>query len=309
MQLLFLSNSDRLESWRSVFAELAPEIEFVDARAPHDPDAIDFALVWQYPPGALKPYRNLRLVSSLGAGIDHLLRDPEFPAHIPFVRLVDSTLTEGMVEYALWATLRYHRQMVEYAGFQAASDWHPLPAPTTRQRRVGVAGVGQIGGAVARAIQNFGFDVAGWSRSAKTGSDFSVYAGAAAWPEFLARTQILICVLPLTQTTTGILDATCFAALPRGAFVVNIARGLHLVEADLLAALDSGHLAHATLDVTAPEPLPATSRLWRHPRVTLTPHIASLTDPRTAAPQVVDNIRRLCAGKPLANMVDRANGY
>ena len=309
MQLLFLSNSDRLESWRSVFAELAPEIEFVDARAPHDPDAIDFALVWQYPPGALKPYRNLRLVSSLGAGIDHLLRDPEFPAHIPFVRLVDSTLTEGMVEYALWATLRYHRQMVEYAGFQAASDWHPLPAPTTRQRRVGVAGVGKIGGAVASALRKLGFDVAGWSRSAKTGSDFSVYAGAAAWPEFLARTQILICVLPLTQTTTGILDATCFAALPRGAFVVNIARGLHLVEADLLAALDSGHLAHATLDVTAPEPLPATSRLWRHPRVTLTPHIASLTDPRTAAPQVVDNIRRLCAGKPLANMVDRANGY
>jgi glyoxylate/hydroxypyruvate reductase len=309
MKLLFMSGSDRFPAWHTVLADLAPEIELVDANAPHDPDDIEFALVWQYPPGALKRYRNLRLVSSLGAGIDHLLRDPEFPLGVPFVRLVDPTLTSGMVEYALAATLRYHRQMVEYAGFQARAQWHPLPAPTTSQRRVGVAGVGEIGGAVARAVAGLGFDVAGWSRRAKTALAFPVFAGPDGWKPFLARTDILICVLPLTDATRGLLDAVCFAALPPGAFVVNIARGKHVVAADLLAALDSGHLAHATLDVTDPEPLPGDHPFWRHPRVTLTPHIASLTDPRTAAPQVVANIRNCLAGKPLANVVDRANGY
>jgi glyoxylate/hydroxypyruvate reductase A len=309
MKLLFMSGSDRIAAWRSVLAELAPEIELVDANAPHDPDEIEFVLVWQYPPGALKRYRRLQLVSSLGAGIDHLLRDPEFPARVPFVRLVDPTLTHGMVEYALWATLRYHRQMVEYADFQRQSQWRPLPAPAASQRRVGVAGVGEIGGAVARAVAGLGFDVAGWSRRAKADLPFPVFAGNEAWKPFLARTDILICVLPLTEATHGLLDAACFAALPPGAFVVNIARGKHVVADDLLAALDSGHLAHATLDVTDPEPLPGGHPFWRHPKVTLTPHIASLTDPRTAAPQVVANIRNRLAGKPLANVVDRANGY
>ncbi len=309
MKLLFMSGSDRIAAWRAVLAELAPEIELVDADTPHDPDEIEFALVWQYPPGALKRYRRLRLVSSLGAGIDHLLRDPEFPAGVPFVRLVDPTLTRGMVEYALWAVLRYHRQMVEYASFQAQARWHPLPAPTASERGVGVAGVGEIGGAVARAIARLGFDVAGWSRRAKADLPFPVFAGAEGWKPFLARTDILVCVLPLTDATRGLLDATCFAALPPGAFVVNIARGGHLAADDLLAALDSGHLAHATLDVTDPEPLPGTHPFWRHPKVTLTPHVASLTDPRTAAPQVVANIRNCLADKPLANVVDRANGY
>jgi glyoxylate/hydroxypyruvate reductase A len=309
MKLLFMSDSDRIAAWRAVLADLAPEIELVDATAPHDPDDIELALVWQYPPGALKRYRRLRLVSSLGAGIDHLLRDPDFPAGVPFVRLVDPTLTRGMVEYALAATLRYHRQMVEYAGFQAQAQWHPLPAPTTSKRRVGVAGVGEIGGAVARAVAGLGFDVAGWSRRAKADLPFPVFAGADGWKPFLARTDILICVLPLTDATRGLLDAACFAALPQGAFVVNIARGKHLNAADLLSALDSFRLAHATLDVTDPEPLPPDHPLWRHPRVTLTPHIASLTDPHTAAPQVVANIRNCLSGKPLANVVDRANGY
>ncbi len=309
MKLLFLSDNDRADAWRAIIADLAPDIEFVTKDAPVDPASIDFALVWKYPPGALRRYPNLKLVSSLGAGIDHIVGDPDFPAHVPFVRLVDPTLTDGMVEYALWATLRYHRQMVEYEAFQRAGAWHPLPAPRTAERRVGIAGTGEIGGAAARAISALGFDVAGWSRSGRTPDGIAGFAGKAGWLPFLARTDILVCILPLTADTDGILDDAAFAALPKGAFVVNIARGRHVRDAALLAALDSGHLAHATLDVTHPEPLPPDHPYWRHPKVTLTPHIASLTDPRTAAPQVVENIRRFRAGEPLLNRVDRSLGY
>ncbi|MBI3504849.1 MAG: glyoxylate/hydroxypyruvate reductase A [Proteobacteria bacterium] len=309
MKLLFISSTDRVEPWRAAFAELAPEIEFVPLADVTDPAAFEYAAVWKYPPGALKPFTNLKLVTSLGAGIDHLLGDPEFPAHIPFVRLVDPTLTGGMVEYALWATLRYHRQMVDFEGFQRAREWHQLDAPRTATRRVGIAGIGEIGGAIARALAGLGFDVAGWSRKPHALPGIAAFAGAAGWEPFLARTDILICVLPLTDATRGILDAKAFASLPKGAYVVNIARGGHVVDRDLIAALDSGHLAHATLDVTTPEPLPAGHPFWVHKRVTVTPHIASLTDPRTAAPQVIDNIRRFRAGQPLLNRVDRTNGY
>ena len=309
MKLLFISSTDRVEPWRKAFAEIAPDIEFIAWPDVPDPDAIEFAAVWKYPPGSLKRFRNLKFVSSLGAGIDHLLGDPEFPTHIPFVRLVDPTLTSGMVEYALWATLRYHRQILDYEAFQRAAEWNQLPAPSTAARRVGIAGTGEIGGAIARALAGLGFDVAGWSRSGRSAENIRMYAGADGWIPFLSRTDILICVLPLTAATRGILDKRAFAALPEGAFVVNIARGGHVVDADLIAALDCGHLAHATLDVTTPEPLPRDHAYWAHPKVTITPHVASLTDPRTAVPQVVDNIRRFVSGRPLVNPVDRANGY
>jgi len=309
VKLLFISSTDRVEPWRAAFNELAPEIEFVPWPDVPDPESIEYAAVWKYPPGALKAFPNLKFVSSLGAGIDHLLGDPEFPAHIPFVRLVDTTLTSGMVEYALWATLRYHRQMVEYEAFQRAREWNQLTPPPTSSRRVGIAGIGQIGAAVARAMAGLGFDVAGWSRNPHTVPGVGVFAGETGWEPFLARTDILICVLPLTANTYGILDARAFGAMPKGSYVVNIARGGHVVDADLIAALDCGQLAHATLDVTTPEPLPAEHPFWTHKRITVTPHIASLTDPRTAAPQVIENIRRFRAGEPLLNRVDRANGY
>ncbi|MBI1244829.1 MAG: glyoxylate/hydroxypyruvate reductase A [Alphaproteobacteria bacterium] len=309
MKLLFVSTTDRIEPWRKAFSEFAPDIELVAWPDVPDPDAIEFAAVWKYPPGELKRFRNLKFVSSLGAGIDHLLGDPDFPKHVPFVRLVDPTLTSGMVEYALWAALRYHRQILEYETFQRAAEWHQLPAPSTAERRIGIAGTGEIGSAIAKAFAGLGFDVAGWSRRGRAIDGVQAFAGAEGWVPFLARTDILVCVLPLTAGTKGILDARAFAALPKGAYVINIARGGHVVDRDLLAALDCGQLAHATLDVTTPEPLPADHAYWRHTRVTITPHVASLTDPRTAVPQVVDNIRRFISGQPLVNRVDRENGY
>lgn len=309
MKLLFLSDSDRAEIWRPVLKRLAPELEFVQWPDVPDPAAIDFALVWKYPPGELKRYPNLKLVSSLGAGIDHLVGDPDFPAHIPFVRLVDPSLTAGMVEYALYGVLRHHRQMREYAAFQREGRWAPLAAPATASRRIGVAGTGEIGGAIAAALRGLGFDVAGWSRSGKGPEGLRMYAGESGWETFLARSDILICVLPLTPATRGILNARAFAAMPKGSAVINIARGGHVADADLVAALDSGHLEYALLDVTSPEPLPAGHPFWTHAKIEITPHIASLTNAETAAPQIVDNIRAFLAGRTLRNLVDRSQGY
>ncbi len=309
MNLLFLSGADRAEAWRAQFAKLAPDLNFVQWPDVADPAAIDFALVWKYPPGELKRYPNLKLVSSLGAGIDHIVGDPDFPAHVPFVRLVDSSLTEGMVEYAVYGVLRHHRQMRQYEAYRREGKWRPLPAPDTRSCRVGIAGVGEIGGAIARALKGMDFAVAGWSRTGKGPAELEMYAGAEGWRRFLARSDILICVLPLTQATRGILDKAAFDAMPEGSAVINIARGGHIVSADLVAALDSGRLGYALLDVTDPEPLPPGHRFWTHPKLEFTPHIASLTNPATAAPQVVENIRAFLAGRPLRNRVDRSLGY
>jgi glyoxylate/hydroxypyruvate reductase len=309
VNLLFLSGADRAEAWRAQFAKLAPELNFVQWPDVADPAAIDFALVWKYPPGELKRYPNLKLVSSLGAGIDHIVGDPEFPANVPFVRLVDTSLTEGMVEYAIYGVLRHHRQMRQYEAYRREGKWKPLPAPDTRACRVGVAGVGEIGGAVARALKALGFAVAGWSRSGGGPDGLEMYAGAEGWTRFLGRSDILICVLPLTQATRGILNKAAFDAMPEGSAVINIARGGHVVSSDLIAALDSGRLGYALLDVTDPEPLPPGHPFWTHPKLEFTPHIASLTNPATAAPQVVENIRAFLAGRPLRNLVDRSHGY
>jgi glyoxylate/hydroxypyruvate reductase len=309
VNLLFLSGADRAEAWRAQFAKLAPDLDFIQWPHVPDPAAIDFALVWKYPPGELKRYPNLKLVSSLGAGIDHIVGDPDFPAHVPFVRLVDSSLTEGMVEYAIYGVLRHHRQMRLYESFQRAGQWKPLPGPDTRSCRVGIAGVGEIGGAIARALKGLDFAVAGWSRTGKGPEGLEMYAGAEGWTKFLGRSDIVICVLPLTQATRGILNKAAFDAMPKGSAVINIARGGHVVSGDLIAALDSGRLGYALLDVTDPEPLPTNHPFWAHPHLEFTPHIASLTNPATAAPQVVENIRAFLAGRPLRNRVDRAQGY
>ena len=174
---------------------------------------------------------------------------------------------------------------------------------------MGVAGTGEIGGAVARAVMGLGFDVAGWSRTGRGPEGLKMYAGDTGWPPFLARSDILICVLPLTAGTRGLLNSRAFAAMPKGSAIINIARGGHVVDADLIAALDAGHLAYALLDVTAPEPLPSEHAFWRHAKIELTPHIASLTNAETAAPQIVDNIRSYLGGRPLKNLVDRTQGY
>jgi glyoxylate/hydroxypyruvate reductase A len=309
LALLFLSDSDDPEAWRAALTKRLPGLDMRVWPEAGDAADIDAALVWNHPRGALKPFPNLRAVLSLGAGVNHILDDPALPAHVPVARIVDPALASGMAEYASLAVLRYHRNFDVYDKFQRERRWKRLPIPVTARRRVGVLGLGEIGTACARAIQALGFPVAGWSRTPKSLDGIASYAGADGLAAFLAATDILVCVLPLTAETRGLINRATLAALPGGAFVINIARGAHVVDADLIAALDSGHIAGATLDVFADEPLPRDHPFWLHPKVTVTPHIAALTNPDTAADGVADNLRRLAEGRPLLHLVDRARGY
>ena len=309
MALLLKTGSDRGPWWREEFGKALPDLEFRQWPATGRVEDIEFALVWKPEPGFLRTLPRLKVIFSLGAGVDHIFEDPHLPEGVPIVRLVDGELTRQMVEYAVLHTLRFHRQAPEYEAQQRAKRWRELPQKMTNERRVGVMGVGEIGGAVARKLAGFGFDAAGWARTERKIEGVRVYAGQAQLTPFLGRSDIVVCVLPLTPDTTGILNARAFAAMPRGGHVIGIGRGRQLVEADLLAALDSGHLAGAALDVFREEPLPAASPLWAHPKVTVTPHVAAITDPRSALAQVVENIRRVRRGLAPVNVVDPRRGY
>ncbi len=309
MTLLFLSKHDDPVKWSAALRTHLPDLDIRIWPDTGNVADIDAAMVWSHPPGELGRYPNLRLILSLGAGVNHVLDDPDLPPDIPIARIVDPGLTAGMVEYAVAAVLRYHRNLDVYERFQRDARWKKLPIPSTARRGIGVLGLGEIGGACAQALAAFGFPVAGWSRTPKTIEGVTGYFGSEGLKPFLARTDIAICVLPLTPATQGIINREFLATLPRGAFVVNIARGGHVVDADLIAALDSGHIAGATLDVFQPEPPPADHPYWRHPKVTMTPHIASLTNPETAVLPIVENLRRLGDRRPFLNLVDRISGY
>ena len=309
MTLFFYSKVDDPDEWRAALQAIDPSLEVRIWPAVGDAAEIETALVWRPKPGMLAGFANLTLIQSLGAGIDHVLADKALPAGVPMARLVDPALTSQMVEYVVLAALHHHRRIDAYRDFQARAEWHLLPPADTGTTRIGVMGVGVIGAKVAQALRGFGFQVAGWSRTPRALDGIESFHGAAGLEPFLARSDIVACLLPLTVETEGILDAQAFAAMPEGAYVINAARGGHLNEEELLSALDSGHLSGAWLDVCRDEPLPPTSALWRHPKVILTPHIAGVVLPRTSSAQVIGNIGLVRAGRPPLNLVDPARGY
>jgi glyoxylate/hydroxypyruvate reductase A len=256
----------------------------------------------------MKSFTGLRAVQSLGAGINQLSMHLLAPG-VRIGRLVDTGLTGMMTEYALLAALRYARNIDFHERAQRASTWEYVMPAGVKSFTAGVMGLGAIGSATALRLAANGFTTRGWARSAKSLDGVTCFSGEATLPEFLSETQILVNLLPLTPQTENILDAKLFAMLPKGAFVINIGRGAHLVDADLLAALESGHIAGATLDVFRPEPLPSDHPFWQHPRILMTPHVAGTGDPDSAAQVVAENIRRAKSGEPLLNEVDRARGY
>jgi glyoxylate/hydroxypyruvate reductase len=310
MAVLFRSSSsDNAQRWREALAREMPELEFRVWPVIGDPAEIEFALVWHPQPGLLASLPNLRLIASLGAGVDHILSDPELPRHVPLVRLVDPYMTVAMSEYVLMQVLRLHRHEPDYAAQQRAGIWRELPQSNASERRVGILGLGELGRDAAVKLRALGFDVAGWSRTAKSVEGVASFHGADGLGAFLARSEILVCLLPLTSETENILNREIFARLPRGAALVNAARGGHLAEADLIPALDSGQLSWAVLDVFRDEPLPAGHPFWRHERILMTPHVAAATNPPTAARVVADNFRRCREGRTLLNVVDYEAGY
>ncbi|WP_417516342.1 2-hydroxyacid dehydrogenase [Minwuia sp.] len=307
--LLFRSNADRDDWWRETLLAEIPDLDFRVWPDTGDKAEIDYALVWKPETGLLASLPNLRAIFSLGAGVDHIFADAELPKHIPMCRVINPNMALRMREWIVMHTLMHHRRHREYDRQQRDRIWQELLQPHAGERRVGVMGLGELGGDAARHLAILGFDTAGWSRSPKKVDGVTCFSGADGLPDFLARTEILICLLPLTEQTRGIVDRKLLSGLPRGATFINGGRGGHVVEEDLLAMLDEGHVSEATLDVFQTEPLPEDSPFWKHPQVTVTPHIAAFSDPRALVEQVVENIRRDQAGQPLINRVDPDRGY
>lgn len=295
--------------WIDLFADLMPELDVRAHPDIGDPAEIDYAYVFRPPAGLLASLPNLKGIFSVGAGVDHILADPDVPAGVPISRVVDPDMAMRMTEFCVFAVLYYHRRWPEIAAITQRRAWEVPLTPAARDRRVGVMGLGELGGASARALTTLGFDVAGWARTPKALDGVTVYAGAEGFAPFLARSEILLNLLPLTAETTGILNARTFAGLPRGAKIINVARGGHLAEGDLIPALDSGQLDGAFLDVFAAEPLPDDHPFWTHPKVTISPHLASIADRKVRAGLVVDGIRRLERGERPLHCIDPARGY
>lgn len=310
MAVLLSTKAHTMADWKAALLAVDPSLEirlFPEAGEPAD---IEAAVVWTaHDMMELRRYPNLKVIVSMGAGVDHLFRPPGPPPGVPVARLVDTRLTQGMSEWVLLNVLRFHRQDPEYRDLQARKEWLELPAPETSARHVGILGLGELGSDAARVIGALGFPVMGWSRRPKQVAGVETFHGAEGLMAMATKADILVCLLPLTPETRGVLGARLLGAMKPGSFVINAARGGHMVAEDMLAALDSGQLAGAALDVFEPEPLPADSRFWTHPKVILTPHAASITIPSSAAPQVVENIHRARAGRELINLVDFGAGY
>jgi len=313
--LLFVAPSDKTDPWREACAEKLPDHDFriwsADPAKDGTGDAADvhYALVWKPPVGVLAGLPNLKAIFSLGAGVDHLNTDTALPKNVPVVRLVDRCLTQGMSEYVLYWVIHYHRKMGVYRKFHEAGTWKQMRQADAEARRVGILGLGELGGDAAGKLAMMHYQVAGWSRREKNIPGIECFHGPDQLVPFLNRTEILICLLPLTDGTRGILNAAAFGAMPKGSFLINCARGGHLVDADLLAALDSGQIEGATLDVFHTEPLPEAHPFWTHPKINITPHAASLTVASSSLDWISMNVRNLEAGRPLQGIVDPATGY
>ncbi|MGH7096390.1 MAG: 2-hydroxyacid dehydrogenase [Stellaceae bacterium] len=309
MALLFRSSVDSAARWRGQLDRLMPDLAVRVWPDIGDPAEIDYALVWRPEPGLLASLPNLKLILSLGAGVDHIFGDPALPLHIPIVRLIDPHLTDAMSEYVALQVLRLHRQDLNYQAQQQARIWRERDQKNAAERPVGILGFGEIGQAAGRRLRALGFPVTGWGRRQRVVAGFPTFAGPEELPRLLAGSEIMVCLLPLTGATEGILCARTFALLPKGAGLVNAGRGGHLVEEDLIPALAAGQLSGAALDVFRDEPLPPEHPFWRHPRIVVTPHIAGITNPRTAAPIIAAAIRDFESGRALPNRVDPTQGY
>ncbi|WP_454734594.1 2-hydroxyacid dehydrogenase [Cupriavidus necator] len=313
MKLQLYVPDGRYDPWIEGFTEALPEAQCVtweDSRG----EPADYAVVWRPPVEMLRGRTDLKAVFNLGAGVDGILRLREeapdaLPAGVPIVRLDDAGMAAQMAEYVTHAVLRYFRKLDAYEAQQRAGTWKFLKPHRRADFTVGVMGVGALGTHIARALAGFGFPVRGWSRTARAIEGVSGFYGDAGQAPFLDGLRVLVNVLPLTPQTENILNAGLFARLAQGAYVINVARGQHLVEEDLLAAVQSGQIGGATLDVFRTEPLPAEHPFWQEPRITITPHISALTLREDSIAQIAGKIRAMRAGQPIAGVVDVQRGY
>lgn len=311
MAILFMDkNADNIDRWlRELRANLAGHEIRQWPEEVGDRSEIEVAIVGLPERGELERYPNLKAILSTWAGVDRLMADGMVPRNVPLGRLVDGSLRADMTLFALHWVLHFHREIHLYRELQAEARWQPLPYRETAERGVGIMGLGALGADAAEKLAGLGFAVAGWDAVAKDVAGVTSFVGANRLHDFLERTEILVSLLPLTPETEGILNKETLAALPRGACLVSCARGAHIVDEHLIAALDDGRIGAAALDAFRQEPLPADHPFWGHPRIFLTPHVAAKTNPRTAAQEIAEDVRRVLAGQPPRYPVDMKRGY
>ncbi len=296
------------EAWQAALMEAIDGLEariWPDIGAPED---IEYIMIGRIDLAELPQLPNLKLMVSLYAGVEGLLANPSLP-DAPLVKAEPMTGDSSLTEYAITHVLRHHRNLPAYQAQQARHQWNGLPHKRAAERTVGFLGYGLLSKPMADLLTYMNFNVIAWTRTPKPDAPIEVFHGTGGFAPFLERSEITVCMLPLTSETEGILNADAFARMPTGAAIINLGRGAHVIDADLIAALDQDHLAAATLDVTSPEPLPPESPLWDHPKVTIMPHVARRPNISDSLPLIVENIRRLEAGEPLLQFVDRDAGY
>jgi glyoxylate/hydroxypyruvate reductase A len=308
LKLLLYIPSKTADEWHAAFARALPQAE-LRTWAPRLDWQADYAAFWYPPRELLDGQTRLKAAFNLGAGVDATLKALTLPPGVPLVRLEDAGMGRQMDEYVGWAVLRHFRRLDEYAAQQSRAEWKVHRPRRHGDFTVGMMGLGVLGARVAQAVRALGFPMWGWSASAKSLEGVRIFVGHAELPAFLAGTSALVCLLPLTPDTAGLLNRATLSKLPRGAYVINVARGGLVVDDDLLALLDEGHLAGATLDVFHEEPLPASHRFWSHPRVFLTPHCSAVTLIEDSVAQVAGKIRRLERGEAVTGIVDLGRGY
>ena len=308
LHIYFNSSLDSPDEWRDALATEFDDFRFSVGPEIADPETVDVAIVWTLPEGGLERFVNLRAILSLGAGINQL--DPSrLPARVPLARLVDASLTRMMVDYAKLAVYRHHRKFHLFERRSREGRWLYMAPTLTATTTVGILGLGELGGEIALALRQEGFDVCGWSRTPKQLPGIWTATGQDGLLTLLGRCDIVINVLPLTDETRGILGRGLFERFKPGGCLINMGRGPHVVDADLLAALDKGRLEAATLDVFSVEPLPDGHPFWNHPQILVTAHAAGTSIPQTAVVTIAANIRRAMAGERLLQQVDRTRGY
>lgn len=306
MSFLIISPNRDPKAWVKALHEAAPELELEVYPEVKDPEKVEFVLSWRHPQGIFKEYPNLQVISSMGAGIDHILQDPEIPENIRITRVVDEQLAKDMAVFVLALVLEHVRNLSLH---HCSSEWKPVKYLRPENLRVGIMGMGVLGTAVAKKLIQNDFQVSGWAASPKEMSDVETFHGQDQLEDFLKNSNILVCLLPLTSETENILNKELFQELPEGAYIINVARGHHLVENDLLEMIENGHLSGASLDVFRQEPLPEDHPFWQHKKIKITPHIASVTHPSSVAPQLVENYIRMKNDRNLRHLVNRQKQY
>ena len=311
MNLLLAGSFDDAErdQWRQVLAQAMPQHHLVSAGELFDRTRIEVAIVANPPPKSLAGLPRLRLIQSLWAGVDRLLEDATLPLDVPIARMVDPMMNRAMAETATWAVLSLHRRAFDYAAQQRQTQWRQLPQKRADEVAVLVLGLGQMGRTTALQLRALGYRVSGWSARPQQLEGVATSAGWATLPAALGGADVVVNLLPLTDDTRGLFDRARLAQMRPRASLVNLARGAHVVEMDLLAVLNAGHLAHAVLDVFDSEPLPATHVFWFHPRITVWPHAAAQTDLRSAVAVVAANVEAMRRDEAPGHLVDRSRGY